>query len=490
MINLLKTATMQQKICIFLFFALSIGYLCLEVFFNLLIFDQMSTMTSKLEIQQIEQMGKTFTGIGLCLILLKFALPLFTKLWQFVLAFIALGLVCIGVSFFVQNQVIDWIVDSSSEEQQGKALLISQASGTIVPFYDDYRATEYAGLKWWEFKVRAKAKLEGHHVIINPEMDADHVARKESILRDHYFSVASQCVKTPNSFGVTTALDKAFFPYIQLSKPFAEDGYKQAVMKFTECLIEDPKLYKQYVSDPMNQELITIFGTYESYSNQYKSAMNDVLAEEKKGGHRFIIQTKRQKIQEKWNTEILNFGPGVYIPPLMTQDQFFNNAAVKSHIFNTTKQNVVFKPNQPEMKAEFIQSMPNKLFKTYDAYRHFIPELGQVEPKAERIFMGQEIDAKRAYKAIVMPMVALSFSIFFLILNILSLISLIFFSNSPKLSRIFMIGTICLLLILPMVKSAQVGSTVGNEAKGSFSQYVIKTMYFYQSAILKIYSNK
>ncbi|NNH79409.1 hypothetical protein HLH17_17595 [Acinetobacter sp. ANC 5380] len=97
-------------------------------------------------------------------------------------------------------------------------------------------------------------------------------------------------------------------------------------------------------------------------------------------------------------------------------------------------------------------------------YRPFITELNAKNEKHDRIRIGEEIDARESYKAIVMPMVGLSFSIFFLITNFLSLISMFLFTNNPKFSRIFMVATLGVLIAIPSLKGGPI-SEIGAESK-------------------------
>lgn len=478
MLKALKVATFQQKVCLVLFLILSLGYFGLEIYFNSMIISQMSTTTSATKIETVERYGKAFTGIGICLLFMKAVLPGFQKIHQFILWLIPVALISIGISFFVQNQVINYIVNSASNEQKGKALLITGAHNTIVPYYNDRWATKREHLYWFNFKIWLKQKMNpGDGIYINRELTPEYAEAKSKAERQQYYSLAQSCQQHPNIFNVESTLDRAFFPYIEMTKTYSEDKYKQAITSFATCLMNDDAYYnRQMMSSNVLTQLQNAWGRYIGKSEEYNRYMDQVF-----------FTKKKEKIHQEWVKQSKEtFGPNSNVPPNMTERQFFNHPDVKAYIFKETNQTRIYDPKQKDFKEQIIASMPDSLFRTYNKYRPYISELNAQNEKPKMPRAGEEMDAKDAYKSIVMPMVGLCFSIFFLITNFLSLISLFVFENNPKFAKIFMAVSLSALLILPSVKGGTV-KDVATDSTSAAAKYVVRTVYYYQSIIMKIY---
>src|SRR5690606_21327111 len=151
------------------------------------------------EIDYIESFGKTLSGLGLAMLLMKFFLKKVESGGQFIGLFMLISMGTIALSFFIQGQIIKGIVNSGSDENKAKSMLITQASNTIVPYYDDKRFVAAEGEK------------------LDPTEE-----------KQRYLSLAQKCSAEQDTFLVNSPLEKALFPYHALNRPFTEDTYKKA----------------------------------------------------------------------------------------------------------------------------------------------------------------------------------------------------------------------------------------------------------------------
>ncbi|WP_296405946.1 hypothetical protein [Psychrobacter sp.] len=92
---------------------------------------------------------------------------------------------------------------------------------------------------------------------------------------------------------------------------------------------------------------------------------------------------------------------------------------------------------------------------------------------------------KKSYKAVVMPMIALGFSVTFLVLNVISMISLIISDHSKQLSIWFQRIATVIFFIIPFLISPTTPLTIP-QSNSIFLEIVIKFLYFYQNIVWMI----
>ena len=150
-------------------------------------------------------------------------------------------------------------------------------------------------------------------------------------------------------------------------------------------------------------------------------------------------------------------------------------------------------PYADDMASELKNSLPDFVLAQYlIAKREGIPEdeleLAASEEdsmfsKITRLFKEPSLsNGKQAYKAVVMPMVALGFSVTFLILNIISLLSLILSDNSKKVSTWFQRIATMVFFALPFILSPS-KSLIIPPNESMLLTIMINFLYFYQNIV-------
>lgn len=470
---------LSQKIILVLFLICSILYIGLEVFFNNLIFDQMTSVTTASRVEFVEAFGKTVAGIGLSLLIMKFWLFIFNRISTFIFVLITVTFLSIACSFLLQNLIIKIIVNSASDEKLGKALLISQVKNSILPFHDDSKASKKENLFWWELKQNYKGESIGFDE--KEPLYAPSYAQREALYdRDQYLALAASCRQEPADYHADSDFKLAFFSYNKLGeKTFTEETYKATINKFSRCLMDDENFYKSYMKrNKFIAKLNDFYGEYNRGSNDYNAAIDGARPAKVKRIQNYYLKESRKV-----------YGPNSFVLPNMTYSEFFKHKDVKKFIISSTKQSQITDPTSSKLQSQIKGTLPDALLATYTAYRPAIQELNEDEVKPF-ISDDQRTEARNAYKAIVMPMVALTLSILFLVLNCLSLISMLMFYNNPKLGKIFTALTLTLLLAIPTFKMNKQGNTFADQKNGVVSKFVMNTVYYYQVMIFKHFKLK
>ena len=118
--------------------ALILLYVVIEIVFNYILVSEMTYSTTALDIQDLERNGKIITGFGIALLmsksLLNHANLKFKLFIKYFAAFLGVG---IGISFLLQTAIVNYVVGHASPKDQQRALLVSAAATTVVPFYDN-----------------------------------------------------------------------------------------------------------------------------------------------------------------------------------------------------------------------------------------------------------------------------------------------------------------------------------------------------------------
>lgn len=486
MFEILKNSLHTNNKSIILFIVLSLMYVGLEVYFNQQLFHQMSSMTSFTDIHHIENMGKTISGLGISLLILKFIIPYFQSFMSFILAVIIVSIIGIIISFQVQNAIIKSIVYGSNNEQMGKALLISKASNSIVPYYDDRGALFRLDDRQFLWKIKFNAWWNNQTIFINPENLPENITSKINKEKIAFYALAQGCLKSYNNpLMVHSSLEKAFFSYVEYSKPFDEKRYLEPIKGFTKCLFKDENFFKQtHIEFNFKSNLNNYFTSYQAASDKYNEARKK--AEKAHYWGRIHINDSQKEIDKEWKSEMEDIlGSGRTIPPNLDKDRFFKNNQVRRMIVDKTDQSEITHPDTPDFQKKYIRTLPDTLLNDYKEFRPYISEyldISAQKGKKERFRFGQIINARESYKATVMPIVALSFSVTFLVLNLVSLTGFLVFGESKLLSRIFLIACISILLIIPQIKPSPVLLD-----KLSIGAVVVKTVYYYQGILTRFY---
>lgn len=455
-------------------------YIVVEVIFNFILVYQMSYSATALDIQNIERTGKLVTGIGIALLMCKSLLNHANFKFKFFLKcfalFLALG---ITISFFLQTAIVNYVVSNATPEKQQRALLVTSATTTIVPFYDDKSDKNHITL--------SDRLLFPLYKAINSDSQYPTIYTKYQRVKN-FNKTSRNCslVAVDNYAGhypISKSLDKAFFSYSHL---IATDAYealhKKAITNYYSCLFEDDVLVGMYAEDlqVLKDKVAEFYQEYLDKSEEYNAKLK---------------QHPRYKdtIDEKWQSRTTDtLGFETTLPPNLSFEAFVKHPDVKTYM---AKNQVIMMPYPyaDDMASELKNSLPDFVLAKYlmakkegileDESELVASEEDNKLSKITHFFKEPSLtDGKKAYKAVMMPMVALGFSVTFLILNIISLLSLILSDNSKKISTWFQRIATMIFFVLPFILHPPTPLIIPpNESM--LLTIMIKFLYFYQNIV-------
>lgn len=422
----------------------------------------MSIQSSANEIENLEMIGRFISGIGLALIIMKTGLNNSLSTKDYIIGSLSALFMGVIVSFILQSLIVKTIVWSASDEDKVKALLVSQASNTIVPFYAD---KDHTGDQNNE---RAIDEEQGSETNTDP----NHFKKKQ------YYINANKCSQADQFEHVDTRIGKALFPYHTMNTPLNEEKLKSSILEFQKCMIDqDQEFLDEKVYGPINKELMEFYSKYSDEKVEFIAQWTVVRIELKQGKISSETANKRfARLEQNWDRKVKAvFGKNSNVTPYLNVEGFFNNPDVKKYIFKATNQNVYYKPNDPKLKQEYMQKLPEIIFASYDHQRHLIKELDVKHHSGYVTPIEYKEQAKEAYKAIIIPMVVLFFSILFLCLNLVSLVSLLFI-RIPVISDFVMAIGLIVILGFPLIQKSDSPNDL----------YMIKFVSTYQNIITKL----
>ena len=377
---------------------LTIIYFVIEVVINFSIYEQLSIASDVFVAESMELWGKIITGLGIGLLLTRYILS--KRGGSAYLTFIGACVVAIPLSFIIQNALINYVVNNAEDEDKNKAMLVVATHGTLVPFYTTNHWKE--PLEWTTTNsfIYPFGRMRSYK----------YASFWES--RERELGRVSKCAQeTSETMGIVKGIDKTFFPYISLLKDIDESAYKQAITDYYMCALEDKKYFEEHTRSTLNQTEILFTLYYEFYyvaNNKYDTheKYTDNLKEAKK----IADQQWRAAMNEY-------FGHKTTIPPGLSGLRFTNHPDVKRWYIEKTGIKDLYpgdKNFKEELKSRIKKDMPYSIIPAYKDVTGE-PSAQYLELTNEQI----EEQGKKAYKAVIMPFIAMGFSAFFLLLNIL-----------------------------------------------------------------------
>ena len=451
-----------------IYIGISIIYIFLEIYFNLALVHEFSVESSTDSLNTIEFKGKLLTGLGIGLLILKNnigAVEAEVNLEKMPLFLAGLGLAGIFFSFVLNYLLVNGIVAMGSNEDKAKALLITQLNNTIVPFYN------------------------------NPEDGKD--GKDGKISKEEYFNASRLCIEQGYGAQVYNTLNKLSYSYQKLNKPFKEKEYLDIATDFQKCLIQKTlstvfpdrsfdeipdknkikeDLYKEYVK--MDEKFNEAVAEY----NKLKNSKNDYYG----------MKSRRmaQKIKSEWKIASRKlFGSRSAVSPNLTKEKLYKHKDFISTVKSFPDREYAKKQYKLEIEHFHNRSI-DKVFYSYEAHRKYI---NGIKERTDQFSPDETEDtakqAKTAYKSIIIPQVILGLSIFFLILNIISLSMFILeiaFNSTINIGNQYKSFSIIPSLII--ITCVIFYPSVMNKTAIQNSKPVINTIYYYESLLLKLTS--
>lgn len=442
-------------------------YLVIEVLFNYILFSQMSIHTSTSTIDDVEFYSKIVSGIGISLLLTKSLINNPTHNFQetFIL-FLAMLFIGIPSSIYIQKGIVKVIVDNSSDEERTSALLIAQASATIVPTYDDE-------LKDIPFNKRQLFHIKPALVwgFDKKRLQDKEDSKKQFFVYGHACSVDS-VTAYKDIYPINSQIDKGFFPYLNLLT-YAENEqlHKKVIRKFNKCMtVSDEFVQSQKVLfEPIKQQMEPLFHDYNLKSSEYYDNLKR-------------YPKYKAKIDAKWRESANEtFGFKTNIQPALTREQFFKDRDVQKLITKRLGDNP--NPYNPNFKQEAIKH-PDFVFTAYNDAKKRLDKPVDNRPAIDEKTLEVQ---KKAYKSIVVPMVGLGFSVLFMYLNAMTLISLILSENSKRLGVWVSRLALPVFFLIPFLNIAGQYNITHTVVYGK--DYLVQIIYFYEKLIIAMCNN-
>ncbi|WP_294033266.1 hypothetical protein [uncultured Moraxella sp.] len=456
-------------------FTLSILYFIAEIYLNFSIYQQMSFLSTPVHLEILEHQGKIIAGIGLALLLTRMYIAFRIKNLQArhiaqstinaKTPFLKLLCVCIPISFFVQNQVINYIINQATPENKNTAMLITAVHSTFVPHYTGDNAINVHS----EIKPSLLQKTFFPFVDIgNDDFSYQNFSQNASA----YKKGAVSCDKS--NYYATPGIQRAFQPFIQLSKQSDfrknEKLHIDHIHAFYYCLLNSEE-YLQYHSKQGKsgkQMLKDAFKEYQSASQKFQKST------------RYLVSWRLDRAHREWRTQMDNkFRFSTTIKPGLNFKQFVNHPDVRRYYLNEAgdkKAQYPFDKNYDIIhKQQYNTLISNKVLPYYQHLN------GKRNMTADQHIIDEH--GRQAYKAIIMPMIGFWVSFIVLSLNIL----ILFYGFLTRFSGTFIgaIETCGFLLCIISLFVWKIPKSEPNEHPNIF----MKLTYYPSSVITRYYDD-
>ena len=476
---------------------LTLAYFIIEIVINYQIYNQLSVGSTFISIDVMEFWGKIITGLGMALVLTRLFFISASQMYQdskyekvprsTIKTFFFICIATIPASFLLQNWLINTIVDNSDAEERNKAVLVAATHNAVVPFYT-FTNTKYNA---------SQLELEWTEKLIYPFIKEREVKvidfREERKIEDIYASyneifrtAADKCVHIGReSMNLDDGLDRVFFSYSALSSGSANNElYKQVITEYYTCMFDNKKFRDAHTANvPYKQALLNdmFWGYYWPGVDKWRSAKNSSLdhanrAWRKGADHYFGFKTTIKPL-----THANAYSEFLGHPDVR---RYYNENAGPD-----AKGLFPYDANYKEnYKAFLISKLPEAVIPTYtDSDTPVVGRRYNLSYKQMEDIPDEEIESagKLAYKAVVMPIVALGLSAFFLIFNLVTVgYSITLRIMSKKSALILLLIVLFWFIIYPNV-------SVLNDYEGqpllNDQSTIIKTLYFNESILSNFY---
>lgn len=483
---------------------LTFAYFIIELLINYQIYNQLSAGSTFITIDVMEFWGKVITGLGLALLLTRL---FFIKTTQMnhdpyyryarrstLKDFFLLCIITIPLSFFLQNALINHIVGKADEDQRNQAMLVAAAHNSVTPFYS-FSNTKYSDGGSGEKDL--SLDLDFIEKIIYPFVDEkeyfvpdiNEVRNIEDIYVEYYglFKNASEkCIPIGReTLGLNKGLDRVFFSYTALhSKSNNDELYKKVISDYYSCLFADDKYrFTHTASIPYKQQFLE-----DMFWKSYMPGVERWTAAKRRG---------KARADEAWRSQLNDlFGFKTTLKPsndFGNYDAFMRHPDVRRYYNENAGPDAKglypyddsYKENY---KAFLISKLPYAVIPTYVDVEH--PTVGSIYNirynRMEQITPEEIKDAgEAAYKAAVMPMVALWLSAFFLIFNLVT-VGYSFASRAMHVKKAVLIFAVVLLwlTVYPAISSLH---DYENHAVLNDQEKRIKLLYFHENLLVSFY---
>lgn len=493
---------------------LTIAYFFIEYALNYAIYNQITLTGDYFAARSIEVWGKVIAGIGialfcsrlLCLYLIQNRYHL-KEIPQLKIFFFAC---CFSIpfSFWLQNKIVFKTVEYASVIERNDAELIMGVRSTITPTYN-FRTSSY-GMQH-AMKDDSDSLFSNLAYLFKSEIKSVNFAY--AVHKKNYLKLAKSCGIVSNEKLGTTGLGgtgKLLWTLKSLKEPLTKEKeffFEGVVRDYYDCIYEDKEYRESHLGVHTNEMRALVEQSADIYtakSNQYNDAV-------KRGNGRYLKRANqewRKGVNEMLNTKIST------IPPNLTYGEFLRHPDIKKHFIERMQKlsgddslNLyVFDDDYDEQVTAAIQKdvlkfvIPSYIsIRDRDAYmkRNNIVLTKSDTDLIHSLERGSVVDystfekitaynkvytlksynkgdqVQGAYKALVMPLIGLGISAFFLVLNT----GLLIISFTPKRYRI-----ISAVVVIYFTFAQPVIALSGDHELADQS-YPAKWLYYHESKI-------
>ena len=401
-------------------------------------------------------------------------------------------LICIPLSFYLQNKLIETMVDNSTAEERNRAILIINTQVTMKPHYNPLITIDKKPTTMNKLLLPIGGMKDSF--IHNYE-------QKQNVL----FSASKKCIEgSGEMLGVISNIDKAFFAYNALNSPMQEQLYKDTIIYYHSCLLSNGTYLKLAIPTPEFDD--TKFRKfYEKYQNKTRVYYEANAKAEKS----IWSSVAKEKVYKEWLKGVSKtLGFESTLSPYLNYDQFVRDPDIQKYFRKKAKPEELslipysdgFEESLRLKMAEPLKELlPNTAIPTYisegddEPLGNFIkyPKKYQGE-KAEVTQEQIEHSGKQAYKGIVMPIVALGASLTFLLLNIVIVISqlivMIIFVKFGQEKPPFGLKLLISLVLVAVIIGVPISSKINDDENGNVSKMkkAVEIIYYYEKALVSI----
>lgn len=479
---------------------LTLLYFIIEITVNIMVFKQLSIKSDFFTIEAMEFWGKIITGLGAALVLVRYCYfgskyvktrPK-NKPHDSLFVFMSVCLLTIPVSFAAQNLLINHLANSATDDERNKAVLITAVHGVLKPHFTPENTDNE--------KPSVFQKIV-HPIINRKDGFKDNYKRNEALHMNA--SIACSAIGE-EALGVTTNTDKAFFAYNALKEPINEALYKSLISDYYTCLYDNEQYSENSIvgeAFPKDHwEIIEVYNKYRKASKTYEDEIFVRKSWSKTQGTADVFEQEKKDLDIEWRKGMDDFlGFESTLPPKLTEREFIHHPEVKRYFVKEADNLDYIYPYDTKFadkKDEMIRfKLPHAVIPTYiddsgEAMGLNIPVYRN--SKGEEQWIGDDLEVtdalvlergKQAYKAIIMPQIALGLSMLFLIINLLSLLNISskLLTNRDSKNLIFIIG-----LLIAVLLPSLIISTFNSDKEISNRGFIVKALYFHERNLASV----
>ena len=457
-------------------------YIIIEIYFNLHLFNSLADGATEEKIHSLEVLGRFITACGIFTLLLKLGIKSSKntgdfhdsqELFEFSFGLLAWFGLCYLVSWAFQSGLTYSYVKTATDEDIRRAALISVAQTVVSPIYIP---PEVISLK--NLKEEKKWLFKDENIIKKNNSDRENYSNMLNIFEQATKERINSCKKDKISdLNINNDIDKVFFSTKSFSS-FDENKLNNAITTHYKCMLKNPDYFRMLgfmtrsESDKVEDEIRKNFDKIREMQEKYLKYRKYANT-----------QKKIDRLNSAWNDNFYFYKKnGLNIEPTTSYNQTARRVSAyvwdqvdKNQHIKSIRNNGIGSDDALKIERDLaIKNLPDSMTPMYTKISYYMDNKRQSE------FQIKDEKSSKIYKALVMPMVALSFSVVFLYLNLLSFLSTLFYLNNPALNtikNIILFSGFCALILFYCVNFSEKMEGFG---------LIAKVIYIGQYYILKI----